>query len=210
MIGDPKQAIYSFRGADVFSYMKASARAENRYTLSQNYRSTAAMITAVNTLFSNMAKPFIFKEIPFSKGTPGHPAGFDGPNRRAPFRIWYLAPQEGRSMTVQDATNAIVQSVTQEIEHLTADSSGTVTPGDIAILVRTNRQAAMAKDALSRARIPAVIYSAGNVMDSPEAHDVSQILLGISNPAKGGEPQGGAVHEYAGGVSRSPRSRANG
>ncbi len=95
MIGDPKQAIYSFRGADVFSYMKASSSAENRYTLFQNYRSTPDMITAVNTLFSNRVNPFIFEEIPFEKGKPGNKPAFDATTKEAPCRIWFLSAARG-------------------------------------------------------------------------------------------------------------------
>jgi len=186
MIGDPKQAIYSFRGADVFSYMKASANAENMYTLFENYRSTPSMIRAVNTIFSNMDKPFIFKEIPFEKGIPGNKIPFNAAINEAALRIWYLAPQEGRSLTVQDVTRLIVEAVTAEITRLTVEDVDKVFPGDIAVLVRTNRQAALVKESLSNAMIPAVIYSAGNVMDSPESHDMARILLGISNPRKEG------------------------
>ena len=186
MIGDPKQAIYSFRGADVFSYMKASAHAENRYTLFQNYRSTPAMITAVNTLFSNMIQPFIFEEIPFEKGQPGNEPAVGTITRGAPLRIWFLSPQEGRSMTVQDATHVIVHGVTGEIARLIADPPGKVKPGDVAVLVRTNKQAVLVKESLSGAMIPAVVYSAGNVMDASESHELGQILLGILNPAKEG------------------------
>jgi exodeoxyribonuclease V beta subunit len=186
MIGDPKQAIYSFRGADVFSYMKASANAENMYTLFENYRSTPNMIRAVNTIFSNMEKPFIFKEIPFEKGMPGNKVPFDVDINEASLRIWYLSQQEGRSLTVQDVTRLIVEAVTAEIAHLTVEDADKTYPGDIAVLVRTNRQAALVKESLSNAMIPAVIYSAGNVMDSAESHDMAQILLGISNPKKEG------------------------
>ncbi len=186
MIGDPKQAIYSFRGADVFSYMKASAHAENRYTLFHNYRSTPDMITAVNTIFSNMTRPFIFEEIPYEKGKPGNKPTSDASTKGAPFHIWFLSPKEGRSMTVQDATHSIVHAVTGEITQLIANPAGKVNPGDIAVLVRTNKQAVLAKESLSSARIPAVIYSAGNVMDSSESHEIAQILLGILNPVKEG------------------------
>ncbi len=184
MIGDPKQAIYSFRGADVFSYMKASAHAENKYTLFQNYRSTPGMIRAVNTLFSNMANPFIFEEIPFEKGRPGSKSAFNVTTQGAPMCVWFLSLQGGRSMTVQDATHTIVHAVTGEIARLISVPDGKVKPGDIAILVRTNKQAVLAKESLSSARISAVIYSAGNVMDSSESREIAQILMGIANPAK--------------------------
>ena len=54
MIGDPKQAIYGFRGADIFSYMKASRNAASKFTLIENWRSDPGLITAVNTIFSNV------------------------------------------------------------------------------------------------------------------------------------------------------------
>ncbi|MDQ7032482.1 MAG: UvrD-helicase domain-containing protein, partial [Desulfonauticus sp.] len=57
MIGDPKQAIYSFRGADIFSYMRAARNAEFKYTLTENWRSEARLITAINTIFSSINKP---------------------------------------------------------------------------------------------------------------------------------------------------------
>ena len=186
MIGDPKQAIYSFRGADVFSYMKASTHVESRYTLRQNYRSSPAIITAVNTLFSNRAHPFIFEEIPFEKGRPGNTHAVDTTTQGAPFRLWFLPTSEDRGVTVQEVTNAIVHAVTGEIARLIGTPPGMVKPGDIAVLVRTNEQAALVKASLSGAMIPAVIYSAGNVLDSSESNEIGRILLSISNPAKEG------------------------
>ena len=71
MIGDPKQAIYSFRGADIFSYMKAARNAQSKYTLTDNWRSEPGLITAINTIFSNVRQPFVFDEIEFEKGKSG-------------------------------------------------------------------------------------------------------------------------------------------
>src|SRR3546814_10772459 len=52
MIGDPKQAIYSFRGADIYTYLQArKATAGRHYTLGTNYRSTKAMVEAANHCF---------------------------------------------------------------------------------------------------------------------------------------------------------------
>ena len=56
-IGDPKQAIYGFRGADIFAYLRAADSAETRYTLEGNHRSTPALVKAVNTLFQSVAGP---------------------------------------------------------------------------------------------------------------------------------------------------------
>ena len=73
MCGDPKQAIYAFRGADVFSYMEAKARTpqEARFTLDTNWRSSSRMIDAFNHLFTQAAAPFIFEpDITYEKVLP--------------------------------------------------------------------------------------------------------------------------------------------
>ncbi|QJC33867.1 exodeoxyribonuclease V subunit beta [Enterobacteriaceae endosymbiont of Donacia provostii] len=66
LIGDPKQAIYSFRGADIFTYLRASLEIKKRYTLTYNWRSSSTMVNSVNKLFSNRTYPFLFKNIIFN------------------------------------------------------------------------------------------------------------------------------------------------
>ncbi|WP_169780548.1 UvrD-helicase domain-containing protein, partial [Enterobacteriaceae endosymbiont of Donacia piscatrix] len=66
LIGDPKQAIYSFRGADIFTYLKASSEIKKHYTLTYNWRSSSTMINGINKLFSNRTYPFLFKNIVFN------------------------------------------------------------------------------------------------------------------------------------------------
>src|SRR5690606_4976321 len=65
LIGDPKQAIYAFRGADIFTYMKARSEVDEHYTLDTNWRSSPGMVESVNALFSRMDTAFMFREIPF-------------------------------------------------------------------------------------------------------------------------------------------------
>ncbi|WP_333891080.1 UvrD-helicase domain-containing protein, partial [Atlantibacter subterranea] len=67
LIGDPKQAIYAFRGADIFTYMRARGEVSAHYTLDTNWRSAPGMVASVNQLFSQLPQPFMFKEIPFLK-----------------------------------------------------------------------------------------------------------------------------------------------
>jgi len=90
MIGDPKQSIYSFRGADIFSYMKAARSTEAKFTLLKNWRSEPGLITAVNTLFTGVAKPFIFDGIPFEEGQPARQTTKDTPLKAPPLRLWDL------------------------------------------------------------------------------------------------------------------------
>jgi len=79
LIGDPKQAIYRFRGADIFSYIKAKKDAGRVYTLRTNYRSTPGLVTAINTVFGRDMtpfQPFVYDDIPF---LPSHSG--DNPER---------------------------------------------------------------------------------------------------------------------------------
>lgn len=64
-IGDPKQAIYAFRGADIFTYIAAKTQVSAHYTLETNYRSSQHMVEAVNQVFHHAENPFIFEQIPF-------------------------------------------------------------------------------------------------------------------------------------------------
>nr|NJM04863.1 UvrD-helicase domain-containing protein [Desulfobacula sp.] len=58
MIGDPKQAIYGFRGGDIFAYLKASAQSGQKFTLEKNYRSSPMLVKAVNRIFTAVEHPF--------------------------------------------------------------------------------------------------------------------------------------------------------
>ncbi|MBL7179404.1 MAG: exodeoxyribonuclease V subunit beta [Desulfobacterales bacterium] len=188
MIGDPKQSIYSFRGADIFSYMKAARQADSKYTLIENWRSTPALIKAVNTIFSNVQTPFIFKKIPFEEGIPGEKS--KAVTGDAPLTLWYLPFDKATSLNKTEATELIAAAVAAEISRLMAVDPGggsghetvDIKSGDIAVLVRTNRQAKVIKTHLAAKRIPAVIYGAGNVFDTHEALEMERILASISEP----------------------------
>jgi len=206
MIGDPKQSIYSFRGADIFSYMKASRQADSKYTLIENWRSNPRLITAINTIFSNIKTPFVFNEIPFEEGVSGKKSAAD--KGEAPLTIWYLLSDNNKPINKAAAISMIARAVAAEISRIIAPGSKSeapldpalkggacrarsgqsdhgreiVKPGDIAVLVRTNRQAQIIKDHISAKRIPAVLYSAGNIFDSHEALEMERILAGIAEP----------------------------
>jgi exodeoxyribonuclease V beta subunit len=75
MIGDPKQAIYSFRGADLFSYLQAKRHSPHRYTLTSNWRATPSLIKALNTVFGRCARPFGYEQIPYAPAVAATNAG---------------------------------------------------------------------------------------------------------------------------------------
>ena len=186
MIGDPKQAIYSFRGADIFSYIQASRQAQARFTLTDNWRSEPLLITAVNTIFSNVKTPFLFEEIPFEDARPGHKRSSTSKESQAPLRMWYLDSgvhsDQGKPVGKAEAEGLIAGALAEEICRIVTAESEPWLPEDIAVLVRTNRQAQLVKERLSAKGLPSVLYSTVNIFDSREAMEVEKILTGISEP----------------------------
>ena len=182
LIGDPKQAIYSFRGADVFSYMAAARQCDRRYTLTRNWRSSAALIQAVNTLFEPVAAPFVFEEISFAAGQPGLAPHKDATRSQAPFVVWWLDPAEEKPLAKETATARIAEAVAGEILRLTRPGPDRTEPGDIAVLVRTNRQAGQIQRELAALELPAVLIGADNIFDTPEAAEIQRVLAAILEP----------------------------
>jgi len=186
MIGDPKQAIYSFRGADVFSYIQASKNAEHKYTLDQNWRSTPGMIDAVNTLFSGHDIPFVVPEIPFYRVSPGTQQVEKKDAFKTPLTLWFSGKENASPLSGTEATELITSAVANQIlklvSHKAEEGSNKIEPGEIAVLVRTNRQAGIIKQALSEKMIPAVLYCDEDVFHSKEALDIERILSSIAEP----------------------------
>ena len=186
MIGDPKQSIYSFRGADIFAYMKAARNTTNRFTLLNNWRSEPKLITAVNTLFSGANKPFVFDAIPFEAGRPAPrdpcPPGFDGP----PLTLWHLDSKDiidsEKPINKPAAVRLIAAAVGGEISRLLSKPNP-IEPANIAVLVRTNDQAQLMKDVLTARNVPSVLYTAANIFDSREAMEIELLLSAIAYPS---------------------------
>ena len=87
LIGDPKQAIYAFRGADIFTYLEAAKEATRRFTLGENWRSEAGLVVAVNKIFSAAPQAFVFDRIDFQEAIPrGRPTRLRSPLMAKPSR----------------------------------------------------------------------------------------------------------------------------
>lgn len=204
LIGDPKQAIYRFRGADIYSYLKARTATEGRhYSLTTNYRSTRELVEATNHLFTAADRhprgPFLFGSGPDS-AVPFHPAKprtteetlvLDGANA-SPITIWTMPEVEetissGQFRTIiADKTGDTIARWLRnnETAHFrNGDEERPVTPRDIAILVRTGTEAQAILEALRRRGIAGVYLSArDSVFSSPEATHVYQWLQAILDP----------------------------
>lgn len=183
MIGDPKQAIYGFRGADIFSYLRAARRADARFTLFRNWRSSPGLVQAVNTLFTQSTAPFLFPGIAF---TPGKAARVDAAVDAPAMVFWHLDSRrqrdDGKALTKKEAQTLCVRAVTAEIGRLLFGRTPAIPAGDMAVLVRTNSQASLMKAHLSAAGVPSVIYSTANVFDSDEARELLAVLFSVAEP----------------------------
>ncbi len=182
MIGDPKQAIYGFRGADIFSYLTASRDAQNRYTLLKNWRTGPLLNRAVNTIFSNIASPFVFEEISFSKGEAAVSAASDSDLDSQALQLWFVSRPDGKALSKADAVEIISDQVANEIVRILSDKPSRYREEDIAVLVRTNRQAQLMKEKLSEKQIPAVLYHSGNVFETKQAVELRRILVSMADP----------------------------
>ncbi len=190
LIGDPKQAIYSFRGADIYTYLTASKNADNHYTLATNWRSEADLINATNLLFTQRTNPFIFKRIQF---TPVSAPPDKSITNTACLHLWY-APRSlakaNKLITKSWATQNIPKAVGYEIAKLLLSGmlidKKPIVAGDIAILVRTNRQAIQIQRTLTKLGISSVLYSRESLFDSHEILEIKRILLAIAEPNREG------------------------
>jgi len=195
IIGDPKQAIYSFRGADIFTYLAAIRDVPSAFELTENYRSEPALIKAVNTLFSSAAEPFVFSRIAFQPVSPAERKREYFTIRHAqepPLQLWQImrGPGEHDVMTREVAENRILSSLSFEIRQL-LDLGGKgealigdrpVGPRDIAVLVRENREARQVQQALYQAGVAAVQQSMEDLFSARETAEVRRVLAAVAEP----------------------------
>lgn len=207
LIGDPKQAIYKFRGADIYTYFKAQKHAEHRYTLEKNWRSNPRMVTAVNHIFTpppyqinsgfnKSNTPFnltemIFHPVKAAKSEQDGALLKSGQTVSA-MPIWYLQQQGDGALPQKAAKAQIVDHVLDEILQLinqdqdytiqTQSKTQKVTPKDIAILVASHKDATQFQDALRQVGVPAAMVSRHSVFQSASAQALLSLLIAVAAP----------------------------
>ncbi|MGO3345790.1 MAG: exodeoxyribonuclease V subunit beta [Marinomonas sp.] len=193
MIGDPKQAIYAFRGADIYTYLSAKQRVDSVYSLATNYRSSAAMIQSVNALFTTHEAPFHVAGIPFVEVQDRGAAGQFSRHGVSQSALQFLYQQSDDPVssaqyraTMAEACAAHLHSILLEgqTEDALIGEQG-VRPQDIALLVTNFSQANALKDALRQRGIPSVYLSdKGSVFETVEARELLIVLTAILSNAQ--------------------------
>jgi exodeoxyribonuclease V beta subunit len=204
LIGDPKQAIYAFRGADVYTYLAAASRADHRFTLTDNWRSDADLLTAFDAFLDplRLGHP----DIPYRQvnATSSHARpGLVGAGGGA-LRVRVLHSSDlGLRLTARTKTiskSAAVDFVADDLASDVVDllsrgavlvdyaegresSRRDVAPGHIAVLVRTNAQASLVHTALRQRGVPAVVAGSENVFATAAARDWLRLLEALEQPS---------------------------
>jgi len=206
LVGDPKQAIYSFRGADIFAYLRARQQADRRYTLGQNWRSTTALVAAVNRVFGSHPQPFAIPEIPFHPVTASGRADAEamtGPGLSdAPLELWCWDPaddgvthEEGRQ---KHLAAAAASAITGWLSAGVPLGRRPLAPGDIAVLVGRHAEAEAMAHALARRGIPSVQQTQRSVFATPEAGELQILLDGLVEGAAPSRQRAVLVTELTG------------
>ena len=191
LIGDPKQAVYKFRGADIYSYLEAKTSANRAFTLEKNFRSAPVLLHSINHLYSKSPSPFLIKDIsyhPVQAGKSTEKAWADGDIDQG-LVLWYLEDnsdhKEGywsSGVARQAIRSVVVNETVRLLQQQGSNSIARLGPKDIAILVRGNEEAANYQRALQLVNVPAVINSKNSVFDCEEARYLLQLLTSIERP----------------------------
>jgi exodeoxyribonuclease V beta subunit len=195
LIGDPKQAIYAFRGADVFSYLDAVHEADQVRSLAVNRRSDQALVEALDVLLGDAAlgeQRIVVRTVTAEHRHRRLSAPVDKQNVVAPVRVRVMphqveaekVPSVGtiRPLIADDLVADITALLGSGAQLLDGSCTRPVAPSDIAVLVRKNERGEALREKLVAAGVPAVMYGASSVYASLMAQDWLTLLLALEQP----------------------------
>jgi exodeoxyribonuclease V beta subunit len=188
IVGDPKQAIYRFRGGDLATYLRAAAEADAIYELSENRRSTAALIEGLNGLMQpGLCRSNLNVTPVLARAERSGPA-----SPQQPIELLWLG-QEGQakapSRTALEAWLApriaayALELLGRGLELEQGGSSRPLSPDDLCLLVHNHRQAEALRSALERQGLASRLVSRADVFASPAATALQRLLDALADPA---------------------------
>jgi exodeoxyribonuclease V beta subunit len=219
LIGDPKQAIYGFRGADVYSYLQAARGATRRKTLRVNHRSDQPLLTGLDALFGRARLGHEQIEYLRVSATPeNHGSRLRGAPVAQPLRLRVVAddqpeveitPKErfarapsARAFIARDLAGDVASLLNSGAQIQRRDDgralAATIIPGDVAVLVRSASQARQIQEQLGVVGVPAVIGGAGSVFGTAAARDWLVLLEALERPADPGRARAAALTPFLG------------
>ena len=196
LVGDPKQAIYSFRNADLNTYLQARSEAAAEYTLADNQRSTRELLAGLNGLFSINPHAFALPGLdyrPVNFGAKPRKPWHDDTLPRTALQLWEL-PQDdaGKPLPKKLARRAAADACAGEIARLLGAGQRSeiliggqaLSGGDIAVLVRSHAQGSEMRRSLAALGVGSVELSQASIYESADAEELERVLAAILEPAR--------------------------
>lgn len=209
LIGDPKQAIYAFRGGDVTTYLQAAETAAIQQTLSVNWRSDAPLLDAFQTLLAGAAlgdDRIVVRDV---EAHHGESRLQDAPVP-SPFRIRVVRRDEFRRsgsamLTVGQVRPHIAKDLALDVRRLLASGATydgePIRPRDVAVISYRHADLAEVREALLAQGVPAVIAGGGSVFATPAAVEWLTLLEALEQPHRSARVRSAALTCFLGHIS---------
>ncbi|MCZ4521076.1 UvrD-helicase domain-containing protein [Rhodococcus ruber] len=191
LVGDPKQAIYAFRGAEVLSYLDAVESADHLYELTANWRSDFGLLDALHHLYGGAAlghDDIVVHRVE-ARNPPSRMVGHTPLRLRylprtgaGPLRQGFPAVDRLRSKVAADVAADIVELLSSRATIDRPDSPRAIEPRDVAVLTRTTKQVELIRDALDAVGVPSVVSSSTSVFGTESARHWLWLLQAIEQP----------------------------
>jgi len=206
LIGDPKQAIYAFRGGDIATYLHAAATAGERQTLGTNWRSDAVLVDSLQAVLRNaeLGNSEIVVH-PVEASHRGHRLA--GAPHNEPFRLRVVSrdtirTKQDRTISIDALRRHIPRDLAADIAALLNSGASydgrPLQAGDIAVIVETHKDGRPCFDALTAAGIPAVYTGDSDVFRSDAADDWLCLLEAFDQPHRTGLVRAAATTMFFG------------
>lgn len=188
LIGDPKQAIYGFRGGDMATYLRArsdvlASDKGHVFTMRDNWRSSVAVLDAFNALYDNHDKPFLDKGIAYVEVRSG--TNMRKPEWGAGLYIDQVCNEtDGDKKRNKEGTqDALARLCAMRLVKLLGDASLQVKSADITILVRDRNEALVMQQHLLAQGVKASFDNRHSIFHTPEAVSIYNLLFAAQNTA---------------------------
>ena len=187
MIGDPKQAIFGFRGGDIAAYLRASTVVEERFALLDNHRSSRTLVAALNALYGKDGGGFgdtgiHFRPVSAAGEADAKPYTVAGEPVTTAVHIHHfsepLPTGDMERRALEDCANRIAELLNDATRSIGGKRVG---PGDIAVLVPKNAQIGQLRELFATRQIPCVGSGRDSVLQSDTARDLRAILFALLN-----------------------------
>ncbi|GAA4703546.1 exodeoxyribonuclease V subunit beta [Nocardioides conyzicola] len=206
LIGDPKQAIYAFRGGDIVTYLKAATAADHRWTLGTNYRSDRPLVSRLATVLGGAAlghPEIVVRDV--DAHLQGH--RLSGAPHNDPFRLRVVTREKfgvtgTRTVPMDEVRDHIAADLAADVQQLLASGATydgrPLAAGDIAVIVEAHKDARVCRDALAAIGVPAVYTGDTDVFASQAAADWLCLLEAFEQPHRSGLVRAAATTMFFG------------